>query len=336
MSRRVLIIAEAGVNHNGSLEIAKRLVDEASSAGADIIKFQTFKAEKLVSKSARQAEYQQRNTGGKGETQFSMLKRLELNQDDHEELISYCNKDHIRFFSTAFDMESIEYLHSLKLGLWKIPSGEITNYPYLRKIAGYCEPTIVSTGMCGLEDIEAALKVLLCNGLKKDLITVLHCNTEYPTPMHDVNLLAMKEISNRFGVKVGYSDHTEGIEIPIAAVALGASVIEKHFTLSRAMEGPDHKASLEPEDLKAMVRAVRNVEQALGCGHKMVTESERKNMEVARKSIVAACPILKGEVLTAQNLAVKRPGNGISPMLWETVVGTRAVRDFKEDEIIEI
>lgn len=336
MSRRVLIIAEAGVNHNGSLEIAKRLVDEASSAGADIIKFQTFKAEKLVSKSARQAEYQQRNTGGKGETQYSMLKRLELNQDDHEELISYCNKDHIRFFSTAFDMESIEYLHSLKLGLWKIPSGEITNYPYLRKIAGYCEPTIVSTGMCGLEDIEAALKVLLCNGLKKDLITVLHCNTEYPTPMHDVNLLAMKEISNRFGVKVGYSDHTEGIEIPIAAVALGASVIEKHFTLSRAMEGPDHKASLEPEDLKAMVRAVRNVEQALGCGHKMVTESERKNMEVARKSIVAACPILKGEVLTAQNLAVKRPGNGISPMLWETVVGTRAVRDFKEDEIIEI
>lgn len=336
MSRRVLIIAEAGVNHNGSLEIAKRLVDEASSAGADIIKFQTFKAEKLVSKSARQAEYQQRNTGGKGETQFSMLKRLELNQDDHEELISYCNKDHIRFFSTAFDMESIEYLHSLKLGLWKIPSGEITNYPYLRKIAGYCEPTIVSTGMCGLEDIEAALKVLLCNGLKKDLITVLHCNTEYPTPMHDVNLLAMKEISNRFGVKVGYSDHTEGIEIPIAAVALGASVIEKHFTLSRAMEGPDHKASLEPEDLKAMVRAVRNVEQALGCGHKVVTESERKNMEVARKSIVAACPILKGEVLTAQNLAVKRPGNGISPMLWETVVGTRAVRDFKEDEIIEI
>lgn len=336
MSSRVLIIAEAGVNHNGSLKIAKRLVDEASSAGADIIKFQTFKAEKLVSKSARQAEYQQRNTGGKGETQFSMLKRLELSQDDHEELRSYCNKSHIRFFSTAFDIESIEYLHSLKLGLWKIPSGEITNYPYLRKIAGYCEPTIVSTGMCGLEDIEAALKVLLCNGLKKDLITVLHCNTEYPTPMHDVNLLAMKEISNRFGVKVGYSDHTEGIEIPIAAVALGASVIEKHFTLSRAMEGPDHKASMEPEDLKAMVRAIRNVEQALGCGHKTVTESERKNMEVARKSIVAACPILKGEVLTARNLAVKRPGNGISPMLWETVVGTRAVRDFKEDEIIEI
>lgn len=336
MSRSVLIIAEAGVNHNGSLEIAKRLVDEASSAGADIIKFQTFKAEKLVSKSARQAEYQQRNTGGKVETQLSMLKRLELNQDDYKELISYCNKNHIRFFSTAFDMESIEYLHSLKLGLWKIPSGEITNYPYLRKIAEYCEPTIVSTGMCALEDIEAALKVLLCNGLKKDLITVLHCNTEYPTPMHDVNLLAMKEISNRFGVKVGYSDHTEGIEIPIAAVALGASVIEKHFTLSRAMEGPDHKASLEPEDLKAMVRAVRNVEQALGCGHKVVTESERKNIEVARKSIVAACPIFKGEVLTAQNLTVKRPGNGISPMLWETIVGTRAVRDFKEDEMIEI
>ena len=231
MSSRVLIIAEAGVNHNGSLKIAKRLVDEASSAGADIIKFQTFKAEKLVSKSARQAEYQQRNIGGKGETQFSMLKRLEPRQNEHQELISYCTKSSVRLLSTAFYIEEFVSLHSLKLGLLKIPSGEITNYPYLRKIAGYCEPTIVSTGMCGLEDIEAALKVLLCNGLKKDLITVLHCNTEYPTPMHVGNLLAMKEISNRFGDKVGYSDHTEGIENPIAAVAFGASVIGTHLQL---------------------------------------------------------------------------------------------------------
>lgn len=335
MNSKVIIIAEAGVNHNGSLELAKRLVDEASSAGADIIKFQTYKAESLVSKTARQAEYQQRNTVHE-DTQFSMLKRLELSYKDHQELVLYCNMKNIRFLSTPFDIESIEYLHSLKLNLWKIPSGEITNYPYLKKIAGYGEPTIVSTGMCTLEDIEAALNVLQYNGLKKDLITILHCNTEYPTPMRDVNLLAMREISERFGVNVGYSDHTEGIEVPIAAVALGAIIIEKHFTLSRTLEGPDHKASIEPDELKAMIRSVRNVEQALGCGHKTVTASEYKNIEVARKSIVAACPILKGEILTEKNLTVKRPGNGISPMLWNRVLGTHAVRDFKEDELIEI
>lgn len=329
-----LIIAEAGVNHNGSLKIAKQLIDEAVEAGVDIIKFQTFKSEKLVSKAAKQAEYQQRNIGKKDEGQLAMLKRLELSQQDHEELIDYCNEKNIRFFSTAFDMDSIEYLHSLNMGLWKIPSGEITNYPYIRKIARYHEPIILSTGMCELSDIEAAVKVLLENGVKKDQITILHCNTEYPTPFADVNLKAMLEIGERFGVQIGYSDHTKGIEVPIAAVALGATVIEKHFTLDRNMEGPDHKASLEPDELKAMVSAIRNIEQALGTGHKTISESERKNIEIARKSIVAACPIKAGEMLTEDNLTVKRPGNGISPMRWNEVLGTRAIKDFEEEETI--
>ncbi len=336
MNSKVLIIAEAGVNHNGSLDLAKRLVDEAVAAGVDFIKFQTFKAEKLVSKAARQAEYQQRNMGQSDNSQYAMLKHLELSKAQHEELITYCHQKSIRFFSTAFDLDSIDYLHSLNLGLWKIPSGEITNYPYLKKIAGFGEPVILSTGMCELSDIEAALHVLLNNGVKKERITVLHCNTEYPTPMKDVNLKAMLEIGKRFGVKVGYSDHTEGIEVPIAAVALGATIIEKHFTLDKEMEGPDHKASLEPAELRAMVKAIRNIEQALGDGHKTVSESERKNMEIARKSIVAACPILQGELLTEQNLTVKRPGNGISPMRWEEVIGTRATRDYQEEEMIEL
>lgn len=336
MKSGVLIIAEAGVNHNGSLELAKRLVDEAAAAGVDIIKFQTFKAEKLVSKTAKQADYQKRNIGKGDDSQYMMLKRLELSADQHEELISYCKKKNIRFFSTAFDLESIEFLSSLKLGLWKIPSGEITNYPYLKKIAGYGEPVILSTGMCELQDIEAALQVLLNNGVTRDQITILHCNTEYPTPMCDVNLKAMHEIGNKFGVNIGYSDHTEGIEIPIAAVALGATVIEKHFTLDKTMEGPDHRASLEPDELKAMVKAIRNVELALGDGHKSVSLSECKNIEIARKSIVAACDIKKGEILTDANLTVKRPGNGISPMLWEQVVGTRAKRDYQEEEMIEL
>lgn len=336
MSTRVLIIAEAGVNHNGSLDIAKRLVDEAADAGVDIVKFQTFKAEKLVSKSAKQAEYQQRNIGKADVSQYSMLKKLELSPLQHEELIDYCHEKGIRFFSTAFDMDSIEYLHSLNLGLWKIPSGEITNYPYLRKIAQYGEPVILSTGMCELTDIEAAIQVLLSHGLQKDQITVLHCNTEYPTPMKDVNLKAMLEIERNFGVAVGYSDHTEGIEVPIAAVALGATVIEKHFTLDKNMEGPDHKASLEPQDLRAMVKAIRNIEQALGSGHKIISASERKNIEVARKSIVAACPIRKGDLLTDENLTVMRPGNGISPMRWEEVIGTYATRNYQEEEPIEL
>lgn len=336
MSTRVLIIAEAGVNHNGSLDIAKRLVDEAADAGVDIVKFQTFKAEKLVSKSAKQAEYQQRNIGKADVSQYSMLKKLELSPLQHEELIDYCHEKGIRFFSTAFDMDSIEYLHSLNLGLWKIPSGEITNYPYLRKIAQYGEPVILSTGMCELTDIEAAIQVLLTHGLQKDQVTVLHCNTEYPTPMRDVNLKAMLEIERKFGVAVGYSDHTEGIEVPIAAVALGATVIEKHFTLDKNMEGPDHRASLEPQELRAMVKAIRNIEQALGSGHKVISASERKNIEVARKSIVAACPIRKGELLTDENLTVMRPGNGISPMRWKEVIGTYATRDYQEEEPIEL
>lgn len=336
MRNNVLIIAEAGVNHNGSLEIAKRLVDEASSAGVDIIKFQTFKAEKLVSKAAKQAEYQKKNIGKGDETQYAMLKKLELSNEQHEELIAYCKSKNIRFFSTAFDIDSIDYLHSLDLGLWKIPSGEITNYPYLKKIASYNEPVILSTGMCELTDIENAINVLVANGVSKDIITVLHCNTEYPTPMKDVNLKAMLEIKEKFGVKVGYSDHTEGIEVPIAAVTLGATVIEKHFTLDKHMEGPDHKASLEPSELKAMVKSIRNVEQALGTGHKTISESERKNIEIARKSIVAAKDIKEGEIFTEENLTVKRPGNGISPMEWEYVIGKKAKRDFQEEELIEL
>ena len=337
MNQSVLIIAEAGVNHNGSLDLAKRLVDEAAIAGVDLIKFQTFEADKLVTRSARQAEYQRYNMGASiDDSQYTMLKRLELSHEQHEELVVYCRAKGIRFFSTAFDMDSIDYLHSLDLGLWKVPSGEITNYPYLRKIARYCEPVILSTGMCELHDIEAALQVLLSNGVRKEQITILHCNTEYPTPMKDVNLKAMLEIGRTFGVKVGYSDHTEGIEVPIAAVALGATVIEKHFTLDKTMEGPDHRASLEPEELRAMVKAIRNIEQALGDGHKTVSESERKNREIARKSIVAACPIRKGELLTEQNLTVKRPGIGISPMRWEEILGTHATRDFQEEELIEI
>lgn len=334
MSKHVLVIAEAGVNHNGSLILAKQLVDKAVEAGVDIVKFQTFKSELLVSKVAKQAEYQQRNIGKKDEGQLAMLKRLELSQQDHEELIAYCEEKGIRFFSTAFDMDSIDYLHSLNMGLWKIPSGEVTNYPYLRKIAQYREPVILSTGMCELSDIEAAVKVLLSFGVKREDITILHCNTEYPTPFQDVNLRAMLEIGERFGVQVGYSDHTKGIEVPIAAVALGATVIEKHFTLDKNMEGPDHKASLEPGELKAMVEAIRNIEQALGTGHKTVSASERKNIEIARKSIVAARPIKMGEVLTEENITVKRPGNGISPMRWNEVIGSCAIKDFEEEEVI--
>lgn len=333
----VIVIAEAGVNHNGSIEIAKQLVDKAAEAGADFIKFQTFKSEKLVSKYARQADYQKRNIGKESDdSQLSMLKKLELSEEDHKKLMDYCQKKGIKFFSTAFDLESIDYLHSLNLGLWKIPSGEITNYPYIKKIAGYGEPVILSTGMCELSDIKAAYKVLADNGISKEQITILHCNTEYPTPYEDVNLRAMTTLKDEFKVEVGYSDHTKGIEVPIAAVALGATVIEKHFTLDRNMEGPDHKASLEPDELKAMVSAIRHIEQALGSNHKTVSESERKNITIARKSIVAACDIKAGEIFTEENLTVKRPGNGISPMKWDEVIGLKAIRNFAEDEIIEV
>lgn len=333
-----LIIAEAGVNHNGSIDIARQMVDKAVEAGVDIIKFQTFKSEKLVSKSARQAEYQKKNIGTKSDdSQLSMLKKLELSEQDHVELMAYCKQKGIKFFSTAFDMDSIDYLHSLNMGLWKIPSGEITNYPYIKKIAQYGEPVILSTGMCEMDDISAAVSVLLKYGVKREQITILHCNTEYPTPYEDVNLRAMNTIKDEFNVNVGYSDHTKGIEVPIAAVALGASVIEKHFTLDRNMEGPDHKASLEPDELKAMVSAIRNIEKAVGGdGTKHVSESERKNITIARKSIIAARDIKKGELLTEENMTVKRPGTGISPMCWEEVIGTKAIRNFAEEDLIEI
>lgn len=332
-----LIIAEAGVNHNGSIEMAKQLVEKAVEAGVDYIKFQTFKASKLVTKSAKQAEYQQRNIGGQGNSQYQMLKKLELSPEEHQILIDYCHELGIKFFSTAFDFDSIEYLHSLSLGLWKIPSGEVTNYPFLKRIAAYNEKTILSTGMCDMDDVRASVNALYKNGLSKENLILLHCNTEYPTPFEDVNLKAMDALRKEFGVEVGYSDHTKGIEVPIAAVALGATVIEKHFTLDRDMEGPDHKASLEPDELKAMVSAIRNIEKAVGGdGTKHVSESERKNIAIARKSIVAACDIKAGEVFTEQNLTVKRPGSGISPMRWEEVLGMRAKRDFNEDELIEL
>lgn len=332
--KHVLIIAEAGVNHNGSMKMAKQLIDAAAIAGVDYVKFQTFKAEKLVTKEAKQAEYQQRNAAD--DSQYAMLKKLELSESQHEELIAYCKEKGVKFLSTAFDLESIEYLHSLNLGVWKIPSGEITNYPYLKKIAQYGEPVIMSTGMCSMGDVEQALNVLLKNGLTKEQISLLHCNTEYPTPMQDVNLKAMLQLRDKFGVRVGYSDHTKGIEVPIAAVALGAEVIEKHFTLDRTLPGPDHKASLEPNELKAMVDAIRNIEQALGDGQKHVSASEEKNMAIARKSIVAAKDIKQGELLTEDNLTTKRPGSGISPMRWEEVIGTKAIRDFAKDELIQI
>lgn len=334
MNNNILIIAEAGVNHNGSIELAKKLIDAAAGAGVDYVKFQTFRTENLVSKSAKKADYQQRNVSDKDTSQYTMLKQLELTPVQHEELISYCREKNIKFFSTAFDLDSIDFLASLHLGLWKIPSGEITNYPYLKKIARYGEPVILSTGMSTPSEIEDAISVLVKYGVPKNQITVLHCNTEYPTPMSDVNLRAMQTLRDTLGVSVGYSDHTQGIEVPIAAVALGAAVIEKHFTLDRTMKGPDHKASLEPSELKAMVSAIRNIELALGEPEKIVSDSEKKNREVVRKSIVAGKPIQKGELLSEDNLSVKRPGNGLSPMRWEEVTGTYAVRDFKPDDLI--
>lgn len=332
-----IIIAEAGVNHNGSLERAKQLVLKAKEAGVDYIKFQTFKASKLVTKSAKQAEYQQKNIGNGEDSQYQMLKKLELSPEEHQILIDYCKELGIKFFSTAFDFDSIEYLHSLNLGLWKVPSGEVTNYPFLKRIAAYNEKTILSTGMCDMQDVRNAAEALYKNGLSKENLILLHCNTEYPTPFEDVNLKAMDALRKEFGVEVGYSDHTKGIEVPIAAVALGATVIEKHFTLDRTLPGPDHKASLEPDELKAMVSAIRNIEKAVaGDGTKHVSESEKKNIAIARKSIVAARDIKAGEIYTEENLTVKRPGSGISPMRWEEVLGLKAKKDFNEDELIEL
>lgn len=332
--KHTIIIAEAGVNHNGNMDIAKRLIDAAADAGVDYVKFQTFKTENLVSFNAPTAEYQKAAT--QETSQYAMLKRLELNEQQHIELIKYCNRKGVKFLSTAFDMDSIDLLESLNLDLWKIPSGEITNYPYLARIAATGKPIIMSTGMCDTSDINNALDALIENGVTKESITLLHCNTQYPTPYEDVNLLAMNTIRSDYGLATGYSDHTQGIEIPVAAVALGACVIEKHFTLDRNMEGPDHKASLEPAELKKMVEAIRIVEQALGSASKTVSPSEAQNKSIARKSIVAKRNIHKGETLTEDNITVKRPGNGISPMKWREVIGTPATRDFAPDEPIEM
>ncbi|EOT23581.1 N-acetylneuraminate synthase [Eubacterium sp. 14-2] len=327
----IIIIAEAGVNHNGSLAAAKQMVLAARNAGADYIKFQTFSPEKLVSVYAEKAEYQKQTTGTE-ESQLEMLKKLALTQEDFLELKTYCRQQGIGFLSTPFDLDSIHFLDKLNMDFWKLPSGEITNLPYLLEIARTEKPVVMSTGMCGMEEIGQAVDCLKKAGTPE--ITLLHCNTEYPTPMKDVNLKAMITMEKEFCLPVGYSDHTRGIEIPVAAAALGACVLEKHFTLDRGMEGPDHQASLEPEELKAMVTAVRNVEEALGSGKKEPSQSEQKNRAVARKSIVAKCRIKKGERFSEENLTVKRPGTGISPMRWPELMGQTADRDYAEDELI--
>jgi N,N'-diacetyllegionaminate synthase len=330
---KTYIIAEAGVNHNGDINIAKKLIDVAKDAGADAIKFQTFVSEKVISRYAPKAEYQNNNTLPI-ESQLDMVKKLELSFEEFIELSKYCKSKEIEFLSTAFDFDSIDFLNSINMKRWKIPSGEITNLPYLIKVAKLHKPVILSTGMSTMEDIQSALSILKENEAGE--IAVLHCTTEYPAPYGDVNLYAMNTIKKEFNIPVGYSDHTKGIEIPIAAVAMGATVIEKHFTLDRNMEGPDHKASLEPDELKAMINAIRNVEVALGTGDKKLAESEKKNITIARKSIIAKQNIKKGEIFTEDNLTVKRPGNGISPMQWFEVMGKAATRDFEEDELIEL
>ena len=329
--KRVFVIAEAGDNHNGDYELALRLVDKAVEAGADCVKFQTFVTENVISKFAEKAEYQKKNTN-KMESQFDMVKKLELTFEQFRGIQKYCSEQNILFLSTPFDLDSINFLREIDIPFWKIPSGEITNLPYLEKIGQSGKDVILSTGMSTIEEIQAALSVLKKNGAGE--ITLLHCNTEYPTPFCDVNLRAMKTLKDIFGLPVGYSDHTTGIEVPIAAVAMGAIVIEKHFTLDKNMEGPDHKASLEPEELKQMVASIRNIEKAFGSGVKLPSPSEQKNIVIARKSIVAKKDIVKGEILTENNLCVKRPGNGISPMRWYEMVGKTALRDFKEDEMI--
>lgn len=330
--KAVYIIAEAGVNHNGNIDLAKELITKGAEAGVDAVKFQTFKAETLVTKIAKKADYQIENTGNSEDSQYEMIKKLELDYEIHEELKAFAESKGVEFLSSAFDLDSIDLLDELGMRFFKVPSGEITNYPYLKKVAQKGKPVVLSTGMSNLGDIEKALEVLEDNGAKK--ITVLHCNTEYPTPMEDVNLLAMNTIQNAFNVEIGYSDHTLGIEVPISAVALGARIIEKHFTLDKTMEGPDHRASLEPDELKTMVSSIRNIEKALGDGVKKPTRSEMKNIPIARKSIVAKTNIQKGEAFTDENLTVKRPGEGINPMEWNNIIGKKAVKDYKEDELI--
>lgn len=329
----VLIIAEAGVNHNGSLQLACRMVDRAAEAGADIIKFQTGRPENIISRFAPKAEYQKRNTGT-DESQLEMLNRIMLKDEEFINLKDYCEKRKIGFLSTPFDLDSIGFLEKLGCDRWKIPSGEITNYPYLVRIANTGKPVIMSTGMSTIEEIRQAVEVLRSNGCGR--ISLLHCNTQYPTPYEDVNLNAMITLKDEFGVTVGYSDHTAGIEVPVAAVAMGARIIEKHFTLDRNMEGPDHRASLEPDELKEMITSIRNIEKAMGSPEKRVSDSEKENQAVARKSIVAKMRIKKGDILTQTNLTTKRPGTGISPMRWNSIIGMRAIRDFEEDELIEV
>ena len=327
-----MIIAEAGVNHNGDMNLAKELILQAKKAGADYVKFQTFQPEKLVSRYAPKAEYQKKLTGGQ-DTQLGMLQKLALSQAQFCELYQFAGEQEIGFISAPFDIESIHFLNALGMEFWKIPSGEITNLPYLEQIGDTGKPIILSTGMSTMDEVKAAISVLRQKGTED--ITILHCNTEYPTPMQDVNLRAMQTLREQCQVPVGYSDHTLGIEVPIAAVAMGAIVIEKHFTLDHSMEGPDHKASLEPDELTAMVKAIRNIESALGDGNKQVTISEKKNMVAARKSIVAARTIEAGEIFTTENLTTKRPGNGISPMNWYAYIGQKAKRHYEPDELID-
>lgn len=331
---QVFIIAEAGVNHNGSVDVAKKMIDAAAAAGADAVKFQTFKAERLVSRRAPKAEYQMEHTD-RNESHYEMIKKLEIDEEAHRILIDHCRQRNILFLSSPFDRDSVNLLDKLGLTIFKLPSGEITNFPYLRHIGSLKKDIIMSTGMADLVEIANALKVLVEAGTPKERITVLHCNSEYPTLMEDVNLRALQTIANTFGVRTGYSDHTIGIEAPIAAVALGATVVEKHFTLDKNMPGPDHKASLEPAELTAMIEAIRNIEKALGDGRKEPSSSELKNKPVARKSIVAARDIKKGELLTEENITTKRPGTGLSPMIWNQVLHQKAKRDFKADELIE-
>ena len=333
MTDRVLIIAEAGVNHNGSIQLAKKLIDKAVFSGADAVKFQTFKATNVVSKNAPKADYQKQTTNLR-ESQFDMIKRLELDERAHQELIAYCKEANIMFLSTPFDLDSVDLLNELGLQIFKIPSGEITNLPYLRRIGSLCKEVILSTGMSDLEEIGEAIKILTNAGTSKGNITVLHANTMYPTPMEDVNLRAMQTIQNKFDVAVGYSDHTLGIEVDIAAVAMGATIIEKHFTIDKTMDGPDHKSSIDPEELKAMVSSIRNIEKALGSSIKKPSKSEKPNITMARKSIVASKSIKKGELFTEKNITTKRPGTGISPMEWDSIIDKVAKRDYKIDDLL--
>lgn len=333
VENKVLIIAEAGVNHNGDIRLAKDMIDIAKEAGVDIVKFQTFKSENLVTKNAVMASYQIENTGEE-DSQLAMLRKLELKESDFKELQDYCKNKNIKFFSTGFDLESLAFLKTLNMGLWKIPSGEITNLPYLEFIGKCNEQVILSTGMANMDEIEAAIKVLIQSGTEKKKISVLHCNTDYPTRFEDVHLNVLKTMREKLGVEIGYSDHTAGVEVSVASVALGATVIEKHFTLDKELPGPDHKASLDPQELKTLVAQIRNIEKAMGRFEKIPSEREAKNIKIARKSIVAKKAIKSGDVFTAENLTTKRPGSGINPMKWYEILGTVAQKDYQEDDLI--